>query len=148
MLHSFSSVYGCPEPPVTACMFSYVNGTQVSLAGMTLPEEYAYEYLTKDTVYYINVCGSTTKGGCRSGTQMCQQNVFGSYSCGMTDSQLSIQGPTANFIYGEGDSCASSSRETTVFISCDYSTSGRVESVTETSPCKYEVEMLSLYACP
>jgi hypothetical protein len=145
---SFSSVYGCPQAN-NECVFTYSNGSQVSLSGMTLSENQAYEYVTDNAVYYINVCGSTTKGGCSSGTQMCQEMAAGSYSCGMADDHASVHSSTANFIYGSGSMCyqTSSPRETSLSISCDYTTSGRVLSVTETSPCKYQVEMASLHAC-
>ena len=139
----------CPAPS-SSCSYTFENGSQVDLSGMTLPEGYNYVFDANEQTYLINVCGAASSTGCEN-SPVCQNTPgMDGVSCGSTATQSISADSDSNIIlsYTGGQICAAyGPRNTTITVACDQSTSGYVSSVEEVSPCNYQINMKSLFAC-
>jgi len=136
--------------PTNDCTYVFANGSFVDLSGMTVDENQAYQFSDDQYTYYLNICGSTMKGGCVEGTELCQAkpSTGQKWSLGSANSQTFVPADEVTISYSNGTLCSNGQpRTNTVTVGCDPSTTGKILSITETAACTYEVEMVSLYAC-
>lgn len=146
LLAAFCLVFFAPFS-TASCTYKDSNGNKYDLSN--LKSKSGYEYDSKDSVYYLNICGNSRD--CDD-APVCVESDSGSKSYGLTSGQkfekYAKSGSGVTLIYEGGESCGPIDRTATLNIGCDKKEDKLKITDAEQVSCGVVLSMKSKYACP